>query len=590
MTSRKVKKYIKAQQKARRQAQREQRYPQEGRPLAPQKDRAGKAARAAAALLGVGLVAAGMGSAAMGLAGEDDEQTALLEPHAVAGPEVTERLTCPTVPGSPDSLSEQGVVEYTEPDDSVTAGTFAVVFAAHNGEFPSAEWVALDDEGRGDSETLITSDERDDDSDGPLVGRPLIRGEFDAGEAVPLVEVDPLAGRSPSRAPVSAAGFVYSADSGPITGLTAGMCDAPARSQLFLGPETGSGATSLLTLSNPHSRDATAEVTTLGAEGETGALGSTTVLVPQHSVRTVNVAGLTDADADLAVHVQASGAPVAGHLQSARSTGGSGLGVEMLASQQEPQEQHNVLGVPAGAEEDPQMWFYVPGEENVTVELQVFGPDGQVESDTPGVFTLEPGVVSTAGLHGLPSGSYDVVLNSDHPTFAAVRSAGDGEPLTVEVELEPEVDPITGEELDAETQQEETDPLADFSWSDAAEPLDAGSGVVLPTGYPTDLRLFAPPTAEQTEVTYRLFDSQGQRTDDVVQQVNPGASNEVPYDDLVEQAQSAGLEDLSAVVIADSAGEVYGGTITRDDAGGLTTDQLVPLSPSAQYVPLRLEP
>ncbi|NDK31008.1 DUF5719 family protein [Nesterenkonia haasae] len=610
MTSRKVKKYIKAQQKARRRALKEQRMAEsrDARPASrstgsphgveetePSPDtprrpaRSAQAARAVAALAGLSLVAVAVGSASMELAGDDEERTVVLEPYAVAGPEVTERLACPAVPGVPDSLSDQGVVDYADRDDSVTTSGRALVFAAVNGEFPTAEWYSLDDEGRGEAEPLVSAGEREDNTEGPLVDRPLTTGEFDTEQGLPLVEVEPLEGRSPSRAAVTAAGFTYSADSGLVTGMTAAMCEEPARSQWFLGPETGGGANSLLTLANPHSRDATAEVTTYDGEGDTGALGATTLLIPQNSVRTVNLAALVESDAQVAVHVQASGAPLAGQFQSARSSGGTGLGVEMLTALPGPQQQHTALGVPAGADEDPQMWFYVPGEDAVTVEFQVFDPEGQVETETPGVFTLEPGRVSAAGLHGLPAGTYDVVLNSDYPMFAAVRSAGDGEPVTVEVGGEPEFDPITGEELDAEIQEEETAPIADFSWSTAAEPLDAGSGVVLSSGYETELRFLAAQAEPQAQVTYRLFDSQGERTEDLHQEIAPGASAVVTYDELVDQAQSAGLEDLVAVVVASTEGEVYGGALSRDETGGFTSAHLVPISPSAQHVPLRIE-
>ncbi|RJN32073.1 DUF5719 family protein [Nesterenkonia natronophila] len=587
MTSRKVRKYLKAQQKARRRAQRDQTRGTDTQVASTPNDRVVRAAPTVAVLAGLGLIATVVGSAAMEMTGETQEQPVVLEPHAVAGPEVAETLTCPSVPGRPETLSEQGVLEYEERDDSAAANTTAMVFAATDGKFPAVEWFALDDQGRGEAENLISEGNRDDATEGPLADRPFISGEFETEEGVHLLEVEPLPGRSPSRAAVAAAAYSYSADSGPVTGLTAGMCDAPGRSQWFLGPETGAGANSLLTLANPHSRDATAEVRTYDADGDTGMLGSATVLIPQNSVRTVNVAGIAEPDSEIAVHVQASGAPVAGHLQSASAAGGSGLGVEVLTALPGPQQQHIAVGVPAGSEEDPQLWFYAPGDESVTVELQVFGPDGQVETDTPGVFTVEPGRVSAPGLHGLPSGTYDIVVNSDLPTLAAVRSAGDGQPVTVEVDPEP--DPIAGEEIEAENQEQERDPIADFSWSAAAEPLSAGSGAVLPREHRTDLRFLAPSEDQQAQVTYRLLDSEGERTDDLVLEVPAGASAEVTYDDLVDHSQDGGLADLSAVIITAGEGEVFGGTVTRDEAGGFTSTPIVPISPSAQYVPLRVE-
>ncbi|TLP76841.1 DUF5719 family protein [Nesterenkonia sphaerica] len=587
MSSRKVKKYLKAQQRARRRAQREQ-PPEAGTPTSPvRSSRVERAAPSVAMLAGLGIVAVVAGSAAMSGAAEPQAQPAVIEPYAVPGPAVAERLVCPRAPGRPEALSEQGVVEYAQRDDSVVASTTAVVFAATDGKFPAAQWIPLDDQGRGEPETLLAEGTRDAASDGPLADRPHITEEFDAEQGAPLVEVDPLPGRSPSRAPVTAAAYSYSADAGPVTGLTAGTCEAPARSQWFLGPETGDGANSLLTLTNPHSRDATAEVTTYDADGHTGALGTTTVLIPQHSVRTVNLAGLSETDSAIAVHVQASGAPVAGHLQSAGAVGAEGLGVEMLPTLPGPQQQHIAIGVPAGAEENPELWFYTPGEEEATVELQVFGADGQVETETPGVFNLEPDSVAVAGLHGLPTGTYDVVLNSDQPTFAAVRSAGDGEQITVEAD--PETDPVTGENVDDETEQEQ-EPIPDFSWAAAAEPLGAGSVGILAPGQVSALRVLNPAAEQPAQVSYRLLDSAGGRTEDLVIDVDAGTSAEVTYEELVESAQAADLEDLAAVVVADIEGEAYGGIVASSEVGGVTSAALVPAAPSAQHVPLRIEP
>ncbi|WP_202912049.1 DUF5719 family protein [Nesterenkonia muleiensis] len=613
MSSKKVKKYIKAQRKAQKQAQRDQQraaarhaqglpeqppaspaVSEERAPSSPAPQRAssgsaGRGGRLAAVLAGLGLVAAAGGSAGLQFALEDTEQPLLQQSHMVPAPAVTERLSCPPVPGQPDSLSDDGLLQYQQRDDSAAISRDAAVFAASDGRLPAADWRLVDHDGPGEAEVFIEPDQTAEASETSLAERALITGEFEAGEDSALLEIQPVEGVSPAQDAAAAASFIYQADSGPVTGLAAGRCSTPQRSQWFLGPESGTGANSLLTLANPQSRDATVEVITFDAEGETGTLGSTTLLVPGNTVRSVNLAGLSEGESQLAVQVRSQGAPVAAHLQSALATGGTGQGLEQLDALPGPQQQHYALGVPAGDDEDPQLWFYAPGTEHVTVELQVFGPEGQLETGTPGVFSLEPGRVSVAGLHGLEPGTYDVVLSTDHPTLAAVRSTGDGQPVTVEVELEPETDPFTGLELEPETEEQETDPAADFSWSASAPPLAAGSGALLPTGYQPELRFLAPPAQEQVQVTYRLFDSEGRSTDDLVEEVDPGASAEIRGEDLEDYAGAAGLDDLYAVLILDVQGQAYGGTVTRDEEGRFTTGQLEPISPGGQHILLRID-
>lgn len=604
-----VNRYIRAQRRARRKAQKaqeraaaqqvrqaeaaEQGAAAPGGHEAESTDRPGPASptRTVPVLVGLGLIAAGAGSAWLHVSDPDPEPVLLQQPaYAVPAPAVTERLVCPPVPGQPDSISDQGLLDYAERDSSASALRSAAVFAAADGRLPRADWLPLGQDGRGEPLQLIAADESGESAGGGLAERHLVTGIQQEGLSPSLLEIQPLAGLSPSRSPAAAAGFTYFAEDGAVAGLATAGCTAPERSQWFLGPETGTGSASLLTLANPHNRDATVEVTTYSEEGETGALGATTLLVPENTVRTVNLAGLSDGEAQLAVHVQASGAPVTAHLQSAASAAGSGLGVEQLSPQPGLRQEHYAVGFPAGADQNPQIWFYAPGPEPVTVEMQVFSTEGQVVTDTPGVFSLEAGRVSVVGLSGLEPGTYDVALTTDQPTLAAVRSAGTGEQVTIEVELEPETDPWTGEQLEPETQEQEVDPAPDFSWAPAAEPLSAGSGALLPEGFSTDLRFFAPPGQEDAEVTYRLFDSSGASSEDLVAQTEGGASAQVPYQELLDRAEAAGLEDVYAVLVVQADGEAYGSTLSTDEEGRFSLGTLDPITPISQYVPFRLDP
>lgn len=548
--------------------------------------RNGRTARLAALVAGCAVALTVGGSAVFDLAGEADQPEPLRVPlNYVAAPAVTERLVCPPTPGSPDSLSEAGVVDYDERDSSAESSRSAVLFASASGVTPGATWTPLTAEGPDDDVTFQEESRQERNSAQSLVRREISAGELSETTAPAVLAYDPVEGEAPETAAAAAVGFSYQAAEGPQSGLVARECGKPIRSQWFLGPETGAGSTSLLTLTNPHHRDAAVEVTTHSAEGATGSLGATTVLVPGGSVRTVDIASLTADAAQLAVHVQASGATVAAHLQSSRASGNVGEGTDLLLGLVAPQEEHHMLAVPAGADERPQLWVYDPGDTGGAVELQVFGPDGQETLDTPGVFSVEPAQVTVVDLEGLDAGTYEVVVRSEEPTLAAVRSAGDGEAVTVETEAPAEPDPETGEQLGSEVSEEEVPPQADISWSQDAEPLSSGSGTVLPQSGESELRLLG-----HGVVRYRLFDSAGEASDELaVELADPSATFSVAHDELLEQAEDSGLEDLFALVVADTEGEARAGILTRDEQGHFSIGALPSINHAAEYVPLRFE-
>lgn len=561
--------------------------PTSAHPVAlPATSRAGRASRLTALLAGCGIILTAAASVTFHILADDDPEDPRRVPaNYVAAPAVTERLVCPPTPGEPESISEAGVLEYAERDDSAEASRSAVLFGSSQGVMPEASWLPLTHEGSGEAEAFHEQSEQGGGYADRLADRELIIGELEETEDPAALQIQPLDGVAIDDAPAAAVGFTYHSSAGPQSGLAAAACAMPERSQWFLGPETGSGSASLLTLTNPHSREAVVEVTTYSAEGSTGSLGSASLLVPPESTRTVNMAALTEDAAQLAVHVQASGAPVAGHLQTSRAAGGTGDGTDLLPPMSAPREEHHMMAVPAGAAERPQLWVYTPGEEGGAVELQVFDAAGQVVIDTPGVFSVEAGRVAVVDIEGLEPGTYEVVVRTEEPTLAAVRSAGDGEPVTTETQLSPQEDPVTGEQLDAESVQEETDPAPDLSWSVAAETAEPGFGVMVPQIGETELRFFG-----QGELTYRIFDSSGAASEEFTVSVSePEATLVTSHDALAEQADEADLEDIFALVVTDTVGETRAGLLTRDEAGLFTIGSWEPISPAAQYVPLRFD-
>lgn len=623
MSAKKVKKYIRQQRRQQNRADKQQRaaaqaqaatpQPQASSPSAQPRSGAesspqprprhspaiprrphsrGPGAKIWAVVAGLGITAAAIGSAAVDILDGEPQSPSAIPVQAVPAPVVTEQLVCPPMPGQPDSLTERGVLDYAQRDDSAQSWVTGQIFTSAAGSLPEATLAELTPEGLDEQRSLSQDDPpQDQGPDVALQDRNITTfSETDTAEAtlLTLTPDEP----DPAHAPAGYAGFSYHADSGPAAGFASTQCSTAQRSQWFLGPETGSGANSLLSVANPHDREATVEVTSYDAEGETGSLGATTLLIPENSVRTVNLAAFTEEEqAQLAVHVQASGAPVTAHLQSGLAEGSTGLGMELLPTQLQPRQQHHMPAVPAGdPAENPQLWLHVPGEEQATIELQVFGSEGQVEIDTPGVFTAEPERVSVVDLQGLEPGTYDVVVTADQPTLSAMRSPGDGEPVTVEVELDPQIDPLTGLELEPETQEQDADPEPDFSWSVATDPLTPGYGAILPETGDVELRLFAPADEESVEVTYRLYDSEGTGTQDLTAEVSGGSSSTVTQQELQEQADAEDLEDLTALMVVAAEGEVYGASLARDQEGRFTIGQLVQVAPQDRYVPLHLMP
>lgn len=526
--------------------------------------RTSTAARIAAVLAGCCLIGAAGGSAAFHLSDTQAADPLRVPANYVVAPPVADRLVCPPTPGTPDSLSESGIMEYANRDESVQTSRDALLFASAWGATPSAQWGTITQDGRGEQGRFQEETTPQSGSNSQLLAdREPTLAESQDTDLPTVLEVQPLEGVAVDDAPAAAAGFTYLAEDGPQSGLIAASCTPPQPSRWFLGPETASDSASLLTLTNPNSREATVTVSTYSPEGSTGDLGSTTLLVPADSVRTINMASLTEDASAMAVHVRSSGAPVASHLQTSRASGSGGQGTDMLPALAEPGTEHQLLAAPAGADEPPQLWIHTPGEQAGTVELQVFDSEGQVPIDTPGVFTVEEGAVTVVDIEGLEAGTYDVVVRTEAPSLAAVRSTDDGQP-------------------DDDAQQ--NDEAQDLSWSAAADAVQPGFGALIPPAGQTDMHLFG-----QGELTYRLLDTSGVSSEDLTIEVEADRSTVISHGQLQDQAEAAGLDDVHSIVVTESAGEIRGGTISRDDEGRYSIGDLQTISPTAQYVPLRLQ-
>lgn len=550
--------------------------------VASPRRRSGAAVRVGAVVVTAGLVIAGGGSALADFSGADRAPLSPVAGSGVPSPQTGQTYVCPPMPGQADSLTNEGILEYASRDGSAESVFQSLILAGEGEEVPEAEAAQISEESRLNSESLPAGDNG------------VSYHQETGQERPPLLEVP----ASPEGAPLAAGGlYEYYADDGPVTGLAVGDCVTAEQSRWFFGPETGPGATSLLTLSNPYDRPSTVEITTYDGDGDRGAPGGRSIVVPPQTVRTVNLAALSGGTASLGVEVSAAGAPVAAQLQSSRAAGLTGSGVEFLPGAENAAGEHHIPAIPmpdtteAEAEEGNQMaaelWIHVPGQESTTVELQVFGEDGQVALDNPAVFTVEGGEIDTLDLLGLEAGVYDVVVRTDNPSYVGVASRGMGE--TAEVGAEDEAAAEDAAEEEGE-ELEEGSPALDFSWGTGARPLAEGSGAILPEigrsgEAETDLYLFSP---EGGDVVYRLVGEDGELSDLQEAEVPSGQAVTITAAELEDV-----MEDAVAVVIdGPGAGEagaaVYGSVLTTDQDGRFSISQVRPLQDAEATVPVRI--
>ncbi|TDS86473.1 DUF5719 family protein [Nesterenkonia aurantiaca] len=559
------------------------------------RERRGANSRAAAVVVTAGVLATMVGSvaldglmdghsqAATGAPGEPQPAAAALGGASVTAPQAGATFICPPLPGQPDSLSTDGQLEYRDRDSSADSRFSAVLFATDlSGSFPDSSWAQLNQDERinetpvtdasaaestNPAETADTDSDAEDSADAGLSQREAVHESALDVARPPLLE----ASAPPDGGALAAAAlYEYEAQDGPVAGLAVGQCTAPERGQWFFGPEVAAGSTSLLTLANPFDRSATVEVTSVDSDGDRGATGTRSVVVPGQTTRSVNIAGLASAGSDLGVQVRSAGAPVTAQLQSSRAAGLTGTGVEFLPRLTAPGSEHLMPGVPIPegvpdsaeqADEEsttpPELWIHVPGDQGATVELQVYGEDGQQVIETPGVFTVNGGEIDAVNLRGLEPGVSDIRVRTDVPAYVAVRS--------------------------------ETETGSDFSWAAPAAALQEGYGTLLPQLGETELHLFA--SAASGSIAYRVMDTEGEFGPEQSVELPAGGASVVSAEDLAAAEPEGGQE--AAVIVfedpqLDGEGSVHATMTSTTDEDQFSLTPVSQLRGAQEHVPVRL--
>ncbi|MFJ5861632.1 DUF5719 family protein [Pseudarthrobacter sp. NPDC092439] len=250
-----------------------------------------------------------------------------------------------------------------------------------------------------------------------------------------VLTADPLANQQAS----AAGAMKFSATDGDLQGSAAANCLRPSNDQWLAGASTTVGRTSVLVLTNASSTPATVSLELFGKAGRIQAPGSRGLLVAPKTTRSVVLAGLAPAEAQLAVHVRSTGGPVAAVIQQSTLRGLTPGGLDFIAPGAAPAVRQVMPGVdiqdPAGIEsllentgyEDagPVLQLTVPGPSDAVVEVKLLGRDGEKTLPAGGVVTAKAGAVTEVSLAGVPAGQYTVSASSD-VSFVATARMGRG--------------------------------------------------------------------------------------------------------------------------------------------------------------------
>jgi hypothetical protein len=254
-------------------------------------------------------------------------------------------------------------------------------------------------------------------------------------------------------------------------GLAAASCQQPSNDIWLVGGSTAAGREALLILTNPTPSDATADLKIYSDLGEIEVAGLSGISVLANSTTVLSLASFAPTVATLAVHVQTSGAKLAGWIQHRVMNGTESLGVDFVAPSPPPQ----LLSVIPG--------FVVRGTEGINQVavteaifdaghlVRVFAPTGanvtvQIVSTSLEVFgtvvtgVVEPGAVIDFPITDLLDGDYSVFVTADQPVYATAKAA---------------------------VGNDEGTPRIDFTWLSASEPITSSravitSGIVPPDG------------------------------------------------------------------------------------------------------------
>lgn len=339
---------------------------------------------------------------------------------------------------------------------------------------------------------------------------------------------------------------------GDYRSLTLTRCERPATAASFLGMRTLSGSSAELVLRNTSTRPATASVQVWTADGPAAMEGRSQVVVAPGTEESVLVESVVGEQSATGVQVEVIGAPLAMHLQTTERDGLTPGGAEILAPQAPAAEETVLPGVRAEGTE-PRLILATPRGEASTAEVTVLGEDGEVAAAARTV-EVPADALTTVPIADLPDGAHTVVVRSELPVQAVVRTAENGADLP-------------GDTLGTPV---------DFALISGAEEIGGSALLSLPAGGGAgELDLAA---TDASGVTLVPLAADGSAGEPLALDLAAGTTTPVPAADL----RIGDAEAAAVVVVPDVPGVVHGTWLERREAAdGEPVLSAIPLAPPA---------
>jgi len=255
------------------------------------------------------------------------------------------------------------------------------------------------------------------------------------------------------------------AASGNVVGYTTASCQQPALRSWIIGGSTQLGRTSILTISNPSSVEATVDLDLYGELGAVDAVGLEGIVIPAGSQRVIPVNGFSLEQRAPVIGISSTGGNVAAFLQESIIRTLVPGGVD-LSGQQSPSTELVIPGVLVQGEQALAPLNTTPIDQDDTMPtLRLFAPDagavtatvalvpdgstlaealaqprefdaeapGDAHIDAPSVaspmsfdVTIADGAVAEVPIPGIAPGTYTVVVTAAEPLVGAVRASRTG--------------------------------------------------------------------------------------------------------------------------------------------------------------------
>lgn len=334
-------------------------------------------------------------------------------------------------------------------------------------------------------------------------GKPNIARDFAAPNGTDLVFEDEVftvldpQGIAPQGSALLTANQHQLVASASTNGLAGAACQNPSSDIWLVGGSTATGRESLLILRNPSPVDATVDLQIFGEEGLLDLPGLTSISVTSGKTVVLPMAGLAPKAKTFVTHVTSKGGVIAAWLQVKSVRGLQAAGLDYVSPSIGASVSQVIPGIfirgaadaaaLAAANADyadlaQSIRVFVPGETEANIKVQILGANATTFG-TVILQTLKAGSVTDVSISGLADGDYVAVIDSDVPVQAAARLSRTNKTKV---------------------------PATDFTWLQAAQPIDDVRVVSVPATGIAKLSVVDPASAKvQTIVvtpgsTYRF--------------------------------------------------------------------------------------